>query len=92
MAGMEVTMPEKKLEEKIMDIMHDITSSRALISHLRTQLEVAESKLIEDKLQLEKFQSELRMFRARQLPTGMTERQKEIAEFRERMFDALKKV
>jgi chromosome segregation ATPase len=89
---MEVTMPEKKLEEKITDLMHDIASSRARISHLRSQLEDAESKLIEDKLQLENFKSELRIFHARQLPTGMTERQKEIAEFRERMADTLKKV
>jgi chromosome segregation ATPase len=89
--SMDGTM-EAKLVDMIDAVQHEIAVSRSHIEKLREQLVKAESKLIEDKLHLDKLNEELRLTRARKMPTGLTDRQKEINAFRDRMPEVMKKL
>jgi hypothetical protein len=83
---------EAKLVDMIDAVEHDIAVNRSHIEKLRADLVKAESKLIEDKLHLDKMKEDLRLMIARKMPTGLTDRQKEINAFREHMPEVMKKI
>jgi regulator of replication initiation timing len=77
-------MSKEEIIDKILKTEESIHYVRAYIDDLREKITDAETRLIGHKLDLEKYQEELRVFVARLPDKSMTDRQKEIKDFKDK--------
>jgi len=82
---MSEVLNKNELIDLIESLTLEIKSSNSKINNHRKQIITIETKLIEDMIVLANTQEQLRLLNARTIDRSMTERQKEVQEFKDRL-------